>query len=151
RYGRSIEKSLTEVNKRHDIFLRSLHLSTLLGGLAVGQKITDPQFREASALNKVIQLRDATADVLKGYPWSKVLLVEHDIPTGPESQLYFYSSVRVVHSKRPVDGTYLTEYRSYSPTDDSSLRRVGDIARILQGMDLSMAILPCRGFRPLPA
>lgn len=150
-YGRSaLEKSLRDVNKRHDIFLRCLHYSVLLGGSAVGQHITDERLRENSTLNKVQHLREAVVERLKDLPLSKppLLLEGCDVPSGSRTRLHTHSDVRIVEAAGSDGQPCLIEYRSYDPEDNGSLRRVRDIALILHSTDAAMAILQCRGFHP---
>jgi serine/threonine protein kinase len=151
-HGKSaLEKSLGDVNKRHDIFLRCLHYSVLFGGSAVGQHITDERLCESATLAKVQHLREAVVDRLKDTPLTKVLLGEDDVPSGLRVRLHPHSAVRIVHPEGEEESApSLIEYRQYDPADNRSLRRVRDIALILRSADIAMGILQCRGFYPQP-
>ena len=151
-HGKSaLDKSLGDVNKRHDIFLRCLHYSVLFGGTTVGQHITDDRLRESTALAKVQRLQEAVVGRLKDTPCTKVLLDEDDVPSGPRVRLHPHSAVRIAP---PVgqEGSppSLIEYRQYDPSDSASLRRVRDITLSLCSADIAMGILQCRGFYPQP-
>jgi len=151
-HGKSaLEKSLHDVNKRHDIFLRCLHYSVLLGGSTVGQLITEERLHESPALAKVQSLREAVTGRLRDVHGSKVLLNEDDVPSGPRVRLHPHSAVRIAHPVGHGDSApSLIEYRQYDPADNQSLRRVRDITLILSSADIAMGILQCRGFYPQP-
>jgi hypothetical protein len=155
-YGKSaLEKSLRDVNRRQDIFLRCLHYSVLLGGSMVGQHITDERLRESNALLRVQRLREAVSERLRGTPSGsqslKLLLDEYDIPCGHRTRLHSYSTIRIVNLSGGEGAPSLIEYRRYDPSQNESLRRVRDIALVLHNTDATMGILQCRGFYPEPA
>jgi serine/threonine protein kinase len=152
-HGKSaLDKSLGDVNKRHDIFLRCLHYSVLFGGTTVRQHITDDRLHESTALAKVQRLQEAVVGRLKDTPWTKVLLDEDDVPSSPRVRLHPHSDVRIVLPMgQEGSPPSLIEYRQYDPGDSRSLRRVRDITLILCSADIAMGILQCRGFYPQPS
>jgi serine/threonine protein kinase len=151
-HGKSaLEKSMRNVNKCHDIFLRCLHYSVLLGGSNAAQCLTNVRAQTSPALGLTFCLQEAVMSRIKDSPMpAKLVLDNQDLPPGPRFRLHSQSEVRIVKSDFPDVGSCLVEYRPYTPADNKSLRRIRDIASILHNTDTTMAILPCRGFHCQP-
>ncbi|GJJ15771.1 hypothetical protein Clacol_010049 [Clathrus columnatus] len=149
-YGKSaLEKSLREVNKSHDIFLRSLHYTVLFGGSRVETKMAEHIDRSpSSSLVMVQNLKNAIVGSLNDSTAKKVRIEMEDLPKGSLKPLYLGSEIRYLEpldrdqSPRLVERHYDT--RDYGRED--VLVKYRKLARILSGTSLEMGILPCEGF-----
>ncbi|EJD37869.1 hypothetical protein AURDEDRAFT_173011 [Auricularia subglabra TFB-10046 SS5] len=143
----SLQKSLAAVDKQHDLFLRCLHYSVLFGTAALQSRATASAAGGTRALARISSFREAVAGSQVD---ARFLLPPETLPDSAALiRLHSHSDIRIValSGGRPA----LVEYRDYQPDDPASLRRLRDVASILSAASPDMSILPCLGFKPLPA
>lgn len=142
----ALQKSLAAVDKQHDLFLRCLHYSVLFGTASIQSRATASAARGARALSRIASFREA----ILGTPADgRLLLPAETLPDGTtHTRLHPHSDIRITTLN---DGrAAVVEYRDYQPDDDSSPRRLRDVASILSAASSDMSILPCLGFKTMP-
>ena len=143
----ALRRDLDVVEKNQVLLQRAVQVAALYGGPKVASYLTEARQSGNSALAEVQHLRQAIQSRLNNDANTpKMLLDRRDIPAGKRKALP-YSEIQVVMSEASESPLALIEYRAQDTPDT---RKVRDIALILNGTDLSMAMLPCRGFVPIP-
>ncbi|EJD50093.1 hypothetical protein AURDEDRAFT_150300 [Auricularia subglabra TFB-10046 SS5] len=143
--GRSaLERALANVDAAHAYVVRCAQCTLLLGPPVVAAKAASPGVAASKPLQRAIAMREAVANRAADAPSSfKLLLSGQDVPSGPRTRLHFHSDIYTVAED-------IVEYRSYDPSDHSSLRRVRDQAALLAAAHHSTGLLSARGFVPRP-
>ncbi|KAI9770786.1 MAG: hypothetical protein M1840_003036 [Geoglossum simile] len=146
--GRSaLKRDLDEVEEDQVLFQRAVQLAALYGGPRVAPYLTEDRLSGNNALARVQRLRQAIQSRLDNDAKTpKMLLDRRDVPDGKRRRLP-YSEVQLVMSGVSEFPIALVEYRSQETADT---RKIRDIALILSGTDVSMAMIRCRGFIPVP-
>ncbi|KIW23326.1 uncharacterized protein PV07_11534 [Cladophialophora immunda] len=147
-YGRSeLKRALERVEKDQLLFYRAVQWAVLSGGAAVEAHLTEDQQRGSEPLGRVKRLKDAINFRLKGSDSDvpKMLLDDKEFSSAayrplPHSEIG-YLTVKSDDSDIPIA---LVEYRPYV---EQEIKKVRDIALVLQHTSESMAILPCKGFK----
>jgi serine/threonine protein kinase len=148
-YGKvALKRDLDVVGKDQELFQRAIQLATLFGGPGVAGYLTSDRLSGSRALARVQRLREAIQSRLRDDANTPNMLIsEHDIPSGKKRRLP-YSDIQIILSEGTGSPRAIVEYR---PQNTPDTRNIRDIALILSGTDTSMAMMRCRGFRPLPA
>ena len=143
----ALKRDLDEVEKNQVLLQRAVQIAALYGGPKVAPYLTEVRLSGNSALARVQRLREAIQSRLNNDTNTpKMLLDRRDVPAGKRMALP-YSEIQLVMSETSEPSPLaLIEYRA---RDSPDMRTVRDIALILSGTDLSMAMLPCRGFVPI--
>ncbi|KAH0565507.1 hypothetical protein GP486_001101 [Trichoglossum hirsutum] len=145
--GSALKRDLDEVEKDQVLFQRAVQLAALYGGPRVAPYLTEDRLRGNSALARVQRLREAIQSRLNNDTKApEMLLDRRDIPDGKRKRLP-YSEAQLVMSGVSEFPTALIESRSQNTPD---MKKIRDIALILGGTDVSMAMIRCRGFIPVP-
>ncbi|KAH7108326.1 hypothetical protein BKA62DRAFT_681824 [Auriculariales sp. MPI-PUGE-AT-0066] len=155
----ALERALTAVDDAHAAVVRATMMALLLGPANIASKAASPAASSSKALTRARAVRDAglarASDAISSF---KLLLSGADVPVGRRIRLHAHSDIHFVEpsTNPPTEGTALIsstmiEYRRYDPADHNTLRRVRDIAALLNAAGhRTTGILPAKGFVPRP-